>query len=324
MKRTYLILMTVAMVFAACKKSGPIIPVPVDNSSIGKAAEVLLVMDKNVWDTTMQDSVFAILTQPQPATNQVEPMFDVLQLNEELFTDNKLRHFNILHFQLDTNLKEAKYSLERNNYSNPQVYVEIRGANQDSCFQLFLQHQDDILAEFYENDIRKIQNAFTSIPNVEVQEKIRQKFGILLTVPKDYNIAREGDDYLWLLYRTVKNDRCIMIYKSPTSELTRANMIYNRNRIFKNIEGEHPEYHPVVVELGSLPFIFPMQIGAHQGAEMRGLWEMNDDWMGGPFYHYSFITPNNETISIDGFVYAPEEEKRDYIRQVESIVKSIK
>ena len=44
-----------------------------------------------------------------------------------------------------------------------------------------------------------------------------------------------------------------------------------------------------------------------------------------PFYSFSFLDSKSENIiTIDGFVYAPEEHKRDYLREVEAIVKSIR
>ena len=58
--------------------------------------------------------------------------------------------------------------------------------------------------------------------------------------------------------------------------------------------------------------------------EMRGLWEVKNDFMGGPFVIHAFYDKNNpkEIIVVEGFVYAPRYDKRDYIRQVESILYS--
>ena len=58
---------------------------------------------------------------------------------------------------------------------------------------------------------------------------------------------------------------------------------------------------------------------------MRGLWECVGDHMGGPFYSFTYLSPDkNYCITVDGFVYAPQENKRNYLREVEAIVKSIK
>ncbi len=323
MKKIYFILIALVLMTTACKKT---FTVNVDNSSIGKAAEVLLVMDKDVWKQTIQDSVNAMLTVPQPAINQIEPMFDVLQIPTSEFNSDKQRHFNVIQFELSENLTKTELSIERGIWSTPQIYIKIRGNNQDSCLTYFVNHQVEIRDELYANDIRKIQGAYEGIANIELQEHIKNKFGILLTVTKEYSIAREEDDFLWLAYRTSINDRFIMIYRSDSTNLSKRTVINNRNRMSrKYIEGAANEnIHPIVTEIADLPLAQPLQIGMKKGIELRGLWETENDYMGGPFYHFSYVNAQNQCISIDGFVYAPTESKRNYLRQVEAIVKSVK
>jgi hypothetical protein len=68
-----------------------------------------------------------------------------------------------------------------------------------------------------------------------------------------------------------------------------------------------------------------LNVGALNGAELRGLWESVNDKMGGPLYEFSFVDNTGENvISVGGFVYAPEEDKRNYLRDVEAIVKTVK
>ena len=52
--------------------------------------------------------------------------------------------------------------------------------------------------------------------------------------------------------------------------------------------------------------------------EMRGLWYMENDCMGGPFVSHSRVdTETNRVIVVEGFVYAPEKMKRGLIRRLE-------
>lgn len=327
MKKWFVVLACIVCTLTACKKSGGILTVKEDNASVGKASEVLLVMDKTAWDTIFQDTVRVILNQPQPFVNQDIAMFDVFQLDPDLFNGNMLHHFNIVHFELNENISEPTISIENNVWVKPQIYVHIKSADQATGVKMFLENQDAIIAALYENDLAKIQNANVGKQNADIQEKIRKKFGISLIVPQEYQLARETEDFIWLRYPTIKNDRFIMIYTSPTTALTKENMIENRNRISaKYIESkDEPDARPVVVTQFGLPFVCPLKIGLHEGMEMRGLWETDKDWMGGSFYHYSFVKDGKHTVSVDGFVYAPRDwtEKRDYLRQVEAIVKSV-
>ena len=308
-------------VMTSCKKA---FTVKVDNASVGIASEVLVIMDKAAWPQEIQDSVRKLLSVPQPCLNQDEPMFDVLLLDEQFFQADKQRHYNIVRFEV-TQDDSATCDISKGIYANPQVYIEVRGKEVYDCLRCFVEMQEEIRNALYENDIKKIEAAYETILNVELQRRIKDKFGILLTVPKDYSVAREGEDFLWIAYRTAVNDRFVMIYRSDSTVITKESMINDRNHFCRKfIEGEKESVHPVVTRLAGFPDARPMQLGSKIGMEMRGLWETENDYMGGPFYHFSYVNAQNKCISVDGFVYAPNEPKRDYLRQVEAIVKSVK
>jgi hypothetical protein len=58
--------------------------------------------------------------------------------------------------------------------------------------------------------------------------------------------------------------------------------------------------------------------------EVRGIWEMKGYTMAGPFITYAIEDKiNNRYLVADGYVYAPSLQKRDYIFELESIIKSI-
>ena len=203
MKKILVLCIAVVAVMTSCKKA---FTVKVDNASVGIASEVLVIMDKNEWPQEIQDSVRRLLSVPQAGLNQGEPMFDVLLLDEQFFQADKQRHYNIVHFVKNQN-DSAVCDISKGLYANPQLYVEITGKDVYACLQTFVDHQEEIRTALYENDLLKIQAAYETILNVELQRRIKDKFGILLTVPKDYSVAREGEDFLWIAYRTAVNDR---------------------------------------------------------------------------------------------------------------------
>ena len=53
--------------------------------------------------------------------------------------------------------------------------------------------------------------------------------------------------------------------------------------------------------------------------QVRGLWHITHDNMGGPFIsHVRVDTVNHKVIVAEGFVYKPNESKRNQIRSLES------
>ncbi len=309
----------------SCGRNNKGITVKVSNFSNGKAGEIIVVADDNYWNI-LQDSVSAYLEQPQPAINQIEPMFDVLRFSFKDFSKQFQRHRNIVHFDIDSTHAGNQYFVEENVWASPQVYIQIKGNNADSCKNLFLIHQKEIIKLLYDNDLKRNQSYYASNAEASIQKFVKSKYGIKITVPNTYFIANDTADFTWLRFRTARNDRFIMIYKVPATQLTRENLIAQRNAITHDyVPGAVKGAYPIVAEKLGFPITDSIEINGKKGMEMRGLWESVNDKMGGPFYSFSYLTDDQQfIITIDGFVYAPEENKRDYLREVESIVKSIK
>ena len=54
--------------------------------------------------------------------------------------------------------------------------------------------------------------------------------------------------------------------------------------------------------------------------EIRGLWKIENDYMGGPFYSLTVVdTANARLLTVEGYAYAPYFDKRPYIREVEGL-----
>jgi len=54
---------------------------------------------------------------------------------------------------------------------------------------------------------------------------------------------------------------------------------------------------------------------------MRGLWKVQNDFMGGPFVNVSFLdSVNNRIICMDAYVYRPNKDKRELLRELEAVM----
>ena len=67
------------------------------------------------------------------------------------------------------------------------------------------------------------------------------------------------------------------------------------------------------------------EINGNYTVEARGIWDIVNDFMGGPFLGYLIHNAKtNELIYIDCFIHAPGKKKRNYIQQLEYVVSSLK
>ena len=324
-KISYFAVILVLLTAVSCRQKSGSSGIKVDNFSTGKAGEMILAIDTNYWSKAAVKAIYEVIQQPQPAINQIEPMFDVIQCSNADYKASFMRHRNIVQFDYNPDYAGNTFEISRNPITSPQILVKIRGNQQDSCLALFLAHQDEIVEAMYANDIARLQNAHRKLNNPVIEKKIKEKFGLSMTIPDGYFVGREEEDFLWLCFRTPKNDRFVMLYKSPRYDLTKENIVAERDRITKAyIQGAVAGAYPLVANIEGYPMVQDLQIRYHNGMELRGLWETVRDKMGGPFYSFTQVSPDSTTcITVDGFVYAPQEEKRDYLREVEAIVKSI-
>jgi hypothetical protein len=67
-----------------------------------------------------------------------------------------------------------------------------------------------------------------------------------------------------------------------------------------------------------------LKFNDNYASEMRGLWRVENDFMGGPFISLSVLDASRRrVITVEGNVYAPKNEKRNYLRQLEAMIYSM-
>ena len=81
----------------------------------------------------------------------------------------------------------------------------------------------------------------------------------------------------------------------------------------------------MVTEKYLAPQVYPTEVGGQKAVEVRGLWEMSDYPMGGPYLMYIINDKaKNRKLIVEGFTFAPATQKRDNMFELEAIIKSIK
>ena len=81
----------------------------------------------------------------------------------------------------------------------------------------------------------------------------------------------------------------------------------------------------MITEAAYTPFTKETQLNDKPSFETRGKWEVKGDFMAGPFLNYTVIDKaHNRLLVVEGFTYAPSINKRDYMFELEAILKTLK
>ena len=295
----------------------------------GKQGDVLVVINNDYWNSQLGQIIRDSLTAEYPMLPQSEPFFRVSNVPHGGFTSMFQMQRNILRVDISPdNVNQVSY--RKNVWANPQCVVELKADSYSQAEELFRKNAANIRSMIEGSERERIisNNAAYSSPAVEYE--VQKIFGGSPVFPKDTKIFKQTEDFIWLA--TTNTDyikKYIILYKYPVQKgvqmMSRESLIENNLKaVNTNIPGTregsfmtHSKYIDPTVQY--------LKYKDKSLAEIRGLWEVENDYMGGPFITHVLYSPDGKyMIGIEGFVYAPKHDKIEHIRDVEAIVYSFK
>lgn len=298
-------------------------------SSSGKTLEVIIAADDEVYKGEIQTAVESYFLKEQEMLNQPEALFDIVKLptTSVYNTDMFRAHRNIVIIDKKPE-NENKVYLSRDKWSYPQVVVEFSVKDNQSFIQLLEQYFDQIKNLFYETEHIRIIRAFKGIEKVEITKALKDNFGFSLTIPQEYRLSILEKDFAWVRKEAKDFSIGVLIYTFPYTDSNVFNpetIIKIRDNVTKKYVAGPADGSYMTTEKRFGPESQRIKFNGAFCVETRGLWKLVGDFMGGPFVNYIFLDPKGENvIMLDGYVYAPNKPKRDYLMQAESLCYSIK
>lgn len=296
------------------------------NTSQGKPYELILVCPQAEWTGEVGDTLRAILTAPVPYINQTEPLFDVLRVTERGFRNMIAEHRNILKVLVDPSVKETTVAVQYDVTAQPQVVLTLQGPDDRSVVEYLSQHRAELVRvlEMAERDRDVAYNAKFGNPGVE--EAIRKTFGIRMNVPRGYQLAASQPDFLWARYEYPTASQGFFLYSYPYAgpqSLTAAALTAARNQFAARIPGPSDGSY-MTTSAAFEPDLRIFRLEDRTWFELRGFWDVEGDFMGGPFVSYSTVDQaTGRILTLDCYVYSPKLHKRNFVRGVEHLLYGI-
>ena len=320
--RSVLILAAVAILTAVSCKNGPrLMP-----SISGKAGEVVVVINKGYWESDPGIALRSILAVDHPFLPQKEPLFTLVNIPENAFSSIFQVHRNIVIVNIKAEFEETKIVYQENVWAAPQIVITISSPDTKLAAEEMLKQSDKLTNSILQAERnRNISNA-KKYEEKSLRALVTETFGGSPYYPTGYNLRKKTDDFIWISYETTGTNQGIFIYKVPfkdSTDFTRENLINLRNSVMQlNVPGQLENTYMITNQLLE-PGLKWITYKQRNFAELRGLWEVQNDFMGGPFVSHFFLDKEGKNIiGLEAFVYAPRYDKRNYLRQVESIIYS--
>lgn len=293
----------------------------------GKAGELIIVVPKETWNGEAGEAMKKVLMQPQIGLPQNEPLFSAINIPPAAFKDIFKTHRNIINVYISPTLDSARVEFKENVWAWPQAVINVHAKSTNEFIDLFNSHSDRVLAFLLKAERDRLQQNYARYNDKKVKTVLREKFDIAFSVPTGFNVAVNKKDFLWVRYDTPEITQGIAVYTFPyksDSTFTPAYLLNKRDSVLKeHIAGPLAGSY-MSTEHQVTPSFKILRFKKNYAAEMRGLWKTEKDFMGGPFISLAVLDiANNRVIVLDGFVYAPRFDKRNYLRQVEAMIYSL-
>jgi hypothetical protein len=316
----------------------------------GKPGDILIVIDSIQWNGQLGDELRRVFEAEVPGLPQGEPMFKVINMQPTKGMTMLGQMRNLVYvFTLDQNTSGSK--ILRKQFSEETIN-KIRS---DSTFNIstrtdefakgqylmylfdeteagliaYLKKNKQSIIDYFNIAERKRLTAeiFKTKSTRGLVEFLKKEQQCSINIPVGFKVADRTSDFVWLRSPTAETDKDIFIsWKPYVSEyqLLPDSLIDWRNQICKKYlyeDPENPEGYLVTELEDAKVSARQVKLNEHFSMELRGLWRTNLRTMGGPFLGYALVDePRNLLYYIEGFAYAPGRDKREIMRELETIL----
>lgn len=317
-------LVLVAAIFAGCDSDSTVMY----KNITGKAGEMVVVMSKDSWKGNPGEVLRETLAQPHAGLPQEEPLFDLINVPHEAFKDIFRSTRNVVQTTISTNVDESGIKFTDDVWAYPQATIQISAKNAAEFEKIFNENKDRILSYFVQAEKERITMGYNDTYERAVFNTLNNEFGVTMKVPPGFRIMEKKKDFLWVQFDSPEITQGIVIYSYPyvsDSAFTVDYQLPIRDSLLKKYvpgptDGSYMSTEKRLDQINNV-----IKHNGNYASEMRGLWRVENDFMGGPYVSLSELDASNQrVINAFGFVYAPSKDKRNLLRQVEAMIYSLK
>ena len=331
MKRLLTLILVASAIFsiASCNSSSITSKSKAYISTVsGKQGDVLVVINKDYWESALGEMIRETLKDEYPMLPQPEARFRLTNVPHSSFTTMFQVQRNILEIDIDpSNINTVTF--RKNVWATPQCVISLKAENYNEAIRLFQANASQIVSVLEGSERERLITNNKAYPSLATEIEVNKMFGGSPVFPKEAKILKQTDDFMWIA--TCNTDyikKHLLIYKYPIESISEAMdpesiLQHNMKVMNENIPGPQENTymtHSKYVD----PTVQYLKYKNKSLAEIRGLWEVENDYMGGPFITHVLYSPDGKyMIGIEGFVFAPGKDKRNPIRQIDAMLYSL-
>lgn len=291
----------------------------------GKAGEVIVVMKKADWEGALGAATRDLLACDCPWLPLREPLYSLVNIAPADLSNLFKVHRNIVFFDIDPQAVETGVKYVKDRWAAPQCFVYVAAHTPEEAVD-WVKVQGNTIVDYIEQAERdRVISNTLHYENRSLAPQVREIFGGSPHFPTGYSLKKKTSDFVWIADEKQYTNQGILIYSYPADEdpFTLEKIIAHRNAALKaNVPGMFENTWMTTGDYPA-PYVEYLKYRGRSFAQVRGWWEVENDYMAGPFVSQSFYSRDGSRIIVaEAFLYAPKYDKRQYLRQVESLLYS--
>ena len=293
--------------------------------STGSVNSLMVVMENDLWRGAVGDKVRELFASPSLSLMPEQPILSLTQIPPQVFSGATAHSRSVLFVEQDT---ISIAHVKTNVYAQPQKVAVVKGTTYNELVSGLEKVANKAINSYKQVEINEAQKRFTRSLNKETS--LQDMFGVQMTIPSAYRVGKQEENFVWFDRQIPKGNMNIIVYSMPEDSFVNdstfvRDIVAMRDSIGKKYVPGPDDGTYMITEKAFAPYLFPVQIGGVKGAEARGIWEIQGYPMAGPFLTYILNDEaHNRKLVIEGFTFAPNTQKRDYMFELEAILKTIK
>ena len=314
----------------------------------GADGVILVVMDSALWVDSLGAELKKTFSEPIPGLPQEEPYFTIRQINplrlndilkaakNMIFVttlDKRSRQSSAMRkFITDNSLKRIQSDSSLYRFSNQDAYAKgqqilhLFGQNQNKLISKIRANRDELRNYFMAIEKNRIAQTLFNKEEKNIERKLQEDHGFTFRVPYGFDLARNEKNFAWVRFLDPEYEKNIFVHYGPYISQEPFNYPIEHRESITSKKMRDIEKPDIYMTTQDYPHqIKEINFNGKYAKETRGLWKLSDISGGGAFVSYVFVDESQKRIYyLEGYVYAPGDDKRQHMREMEVILSSFK
>ena len=340
MRRVFIVFACVAGM-VACKNTGT----GLQQSITGRMNEILVVAEKGVWDGALGDTIRAFFGQDVDGLPQSEPVFDLLNLPHEFFDRNLKSHRNVLDVVISPSADSTTVLFYDSPWAKTQKVISLKARSVEDAIEAFEAYKYTFMGVYSGAERDRLVSIYRRTADPAIYSLFRDKYHLLLSAPTGYYVNKDTAGFVWFSSETVRDSKGVAFFMDEYEHESQFNHVVIVDRVNEMLEKyipgpldgnvrevEGPDGKTRKVKVRSymaidteIPYsVTPYTYNGHYAIFLRGLWTVTNDFMAGPFaLNVVLDEERGRVIYMMGYVYYPNNDKRNMMKQVEGVMNTM-